>query len=74
MKIVRHPYHASIVPQEQAAATTDALWHCVIRRDGSAEIVSRHSARKKEDAACVARLELVRLQRSHASEESRQAS
>ncbi len=73
MKIVRHPFHASIVPQEQPASP-DELWHCVIRRDGSAEVVSRLHARKKEDAACVALLELVRLQRSHASEESRQAS
>ena len=73
MKIIRHPFHASIVPQEQSAATTDALWVCVIRRDGSAEILARHDAGKKEDAACVALLELVRLERSHAAQ-SRQAS
>jgi hypothetical protein len=62
MKIVRHPYHASIVPQ--AELNNQGLWHCVIRRDGSAEIVAKHDAHRKEDAACVAQLELVRLQRS----------
>jgi len=73
MKIIRHPFHASIVPQEKSAAP-DSLWHCVIRRDGSAEILARHDARKKEDAACVALLELARLQRSHRPERNRQAS
>ncbi len=72
MKIVLHPYHASIVPQETSVAP-DALWHCVIRRDGSAEIVSRHNARLKEDAACVAMLELVRLQRAHRPGDGRRA-
>lgn len=60
MKIVRHPYHASIVPQ---AARTDALWHCVIRCDGSPDILVRHDAANKEDACCVALLEIARLQR-----------
>ena len=70
MKIVRHPYHASIVPQ--AEATSHGLWQLVIRRDGSPEIVARHEARRKEDAACVAQLELVRLERS--SKPARQVS
>ena len=71
MKIVRHPFHASIVPQAQLSSELQALWHCVIRRDGSAEVVARHDARRKEDAACVARLELVRLERSLASPQVR---
>lgn len=70
MKIIRHPFHASIVPQEQSAAP-DSLWHCVIRRDGSAEILARHDACRKEDAACVALLELARLQRSQQPQRDR---
>jgi hypothetical protein len=73
MKIIRHPFHASIVPQEQSEPT-DALWHCVIRRDGSAEILSSHDARKKEDATCMALLELARLQRSRRPETACRAS
>lgn len=71
MKIVRHPFQASIVPHEQPA---DSLWHCVIRCEDSAEVVAQHDARYKEDAACAARLELVRLQRSHVLQEDRKAS
>jgi hypothetical protein len=45
----------------------------VIRRDGSAEVLARHDARRKEDAACVARLELVRLERSLGAPGARRA-
>lgn len=71
MKIVRYPFHASIQPHPGKSGRSEgpelsehALWHCVIRRDGSPEVVAQHDARRKEDAMCVARLELVRLQRS----------
>jgi hypothetical protein len=73
MKIVRHPFHASIVPQAQLSSELQALWHCVIRRDGSPEVLVRHDARRKEDAACVARLELVRLERTLATPAARRA-
>jgi hypothetical protein len=61
MKIVQHPYQASIIPQ---ARQQKALWHCVVRRDGSAEILARHDAPSKEDACAAALLEIVRLKRT----------
>lgn len=61
MKIVRHPYQASIVPQ---TAPKETLWHCVIRRDGSQEILIRRDAISKEDAWATALLEITRLERS----------
>lgn len=61
MKIVRHPYQASIVPQP---APKETLWHCVIRRDGSQEILVRRDAISKEDAWAAALLEISRLKRS----------
>ena len=61
MKIVRHPYQASIVPQPVLKET---LWHCVIRRNGSQEILVRRDAISKEDAWATALLELSRLERS----------
>jgi hypothetical protein len=63
MKIVKHPYHASIIPQP---VQQSALWHCVVRRNGSAEILARHDAVSKEDACCAALLEIVRLKRTSA--------
>jgi hypothetical protein len=60
MKIVRHPYHASITPQ---AAKPGSLWHFVVRVDGSTEVIAHDEASSKEDACCAAMLELVRLQR-----------
>jgi hypothetical protein len=60
MKIVQHPYHASIIPQPPQQK---ALWHCVVRRNGSAEILARVDAANKEDACCAALLEIVRLKK-----------
>ena len=59
MKIARFPYHAKIAPHK---GHEDFLWFCVIRREGSAEVVVRHNAANKEDAHCVALSELARLQ------------
>lgn len=59
MKIARSPYHASIVPHKSKA---DYLWFCVIRREGSGDVLSHHEATSKEDACCAALLELARLQ------------
>jgi hypothetical protein len=58
MKIARSPYHASIIPLK---GKEDFLWFCVIRREGSADVVARHDATSKEDACCAALLELARL-------------
>jgi hypothetical protein len=60
MKIARAPYHASIAPTKNM--DQQHLWFCVIRREGSAEIVARHNATNKEDAMATALLELARLQ------------
>lgn len=62
MMIVRQPYYANILPQHTTGSQPDALWRCVIRRDGSPEILVRHEARRKEDAASRALAELLRLQ------------
>ena len=59
MKIAKSPYHAKITPNK---GSEDFLWFCVIRREGSADVVSRHDAPTKEDACCAALLELARLQ------------
>jgi len=59
MKIARAPYHASIAPTR---SMDQHLWFCVIRREGSAEVVARHNATSKEDAMATALLELTRLQ------------
>lgn len=59
MKIARSPYHANITPHK---GKEDFLWFCVIRREGSADVVARHDASSKEDACCAALLELARLQ------------
>ncbi len=59
MKIAKSPYHAKIAPHK---GIEDALWFCVIRREGSADVVAQHDAPTKEDACCAALLELTRLQ------------
>lgn len=59
MKIARSPYHANIAPHKDRE---DFLWFCVIRREGSSDVVARHDAASKEDACCAALLELARLQ------------
>lgn len=69
MKIARSPYHANITPHK---GKEDFLWFCVIRREGSADVVARHDASSKEDACCAALLELVRLQGAGASPGSSQ--
>jgi hypothetical protein len=58
MKIASSPYHANITPYK---GREDFLWFCVIRREGSADVVARHDATSKEDACCAALLELARL-------------
>jgi len=58
MKIDRSPYHASIAPSK---SSEEGLWFCVIRREGSTEVVARHKAASKEDAFAAALLELARL-------------
>lgn len=64
MKIARSPYHASIVPHK---SKDDALWFCVIRREGSGDVVAHHDACSKEDACCAALLELARLHTASAA-------
>jgi len=59
MKIAKFPYHAKITPHK---GSEDFLWFCVIRREGSTDVVARRDACTKEDACCVALLELARLQ------------
>jgi len=59
MRIAQSPYRAQIVPHPSAV---NSLWHCIIRREGSSEIVSHLEAPRKEDARCIALLELARLQ------------
>ena len=59
MRIAQSPYRAEIVPH---ADTVHSLWHCIIQREGSTEIVSHLEAPRKEDARCIALLELARLQ------------
>jgi len=60
MKIVMHPYQATIVPQ---AFQPDSLWHYVIQREGSAEILARCDAATKEDVSSLALLEITQLVR-----------
>jgi hypothetical protein len=59
MKIAKFPYHAKITPHK---GSEDFLWFCVIRREGSTDVVAQRDASTKEDACCVALLELTRLQ------------
>ncbi len=59
MKIAQPPYHADVTPHVDLPGS---LWHCVIQRDDSREILAQHQAVSKEDARCIALLELVRIQ------------
>jgi hypothetical protein len=58
MRIVQPPYHVSIVPQSAGAPN---LWRCVIEQQESREVVVLHETARKEDARCMALLELARL-------------
>ena len=58
MRIALPPYHAHITPH---GSRPKFLWECKIQREGSQEVVSRHELGVKEDACCVALLELTRL-------------
>ena len=59
MRIAQSPYRAEIVPDSSAVSN---LWRCIIQREGSTEVVSLLQATRKEDARCIALLELARLQ------------
>jgi hypothetical protein len=67
MRIAQPPYYAHIRPQSRLSKF---LWRCVIQREGSPDIVSRHELGVKEDACCVALIELSRLQQSDAASRS----
>lgn len=58
MRIVQPPYHVQITPLSPAAPN---LWRCVIRKESSREVVVLHETARKEDARCLALLELSRL-------------
>ena len=64
MRIALPPYHAHITPR---GSRPKFLWECKIQREGSPEVVSRHELGVKEDACCVAYLELTRLLHSETS-------
>lgn len=64
MKIVRHPYQATIFPQ---ASQPKALWQYMIQRDGSPEILVRREAVTKEDASSLALLDISQLERLHSA-------
>jgi len=59
MRIVQSPYQARIVPQSAGAPN---LWRCVIEQEDSREVVVLHETARKEDARCMALLELARLE------------
>lgn len=59
MRIAKAPYRADILPRP---GQVNSLWYCVIQREDSAEIVAKLEASRKEDARCIALLELARLQ------------
>ena len=58
MRIVQPPYLAQIIPQSPTAPN---LWRCVIEQESSGEVVVLHETARKEDARCMALLELARL-------------
>lgn len=58
MQIVQPPYHVQIKPQSPGAPN---LWRCEIRKESSLEVVVLHETGRKEDARCIALLELARL-------------
>ncbi len=62
MKIIRHPYQATIVPR---AVEPELLWEYMIQREGSPEILVRRDAVTKEDASSLALLDISQLQRLH---------
>jgi hypothetical protein len=59
MRIVQSPYQARIVPQSAGAPN---LWRCLIEQEDSREMVVLHETARKEDARCMALLELARLE------------
>jgi hypothetical protein len=59
MRIFQSPYQARILPQSVGAPN---LWRCVIEQEGSQEVVVLHETARKEDARCMALLELARLE------------
>ena len=59
MRIAKAPFRADILPHPGAV---NALWCCIIQREDSPEIVAKLEASRKEDARCIALLELARLQ------------
>jgi len=71
MKIARSPYHANVNPHK---GTDEFLWYCVVRREGSADVVARHDAATKEDACCAALLTLARLHPSGKPDSGRPSS
>jgi hypothetical protein len=56
MRIVQSPYQARIVPLSAGAPN---LWRCVIEQEDSREVVVLHETARKEDARCMALLELA---------------
>jgi hypothetical protein len=58
MLIVQSPYQVLITPLSPGSPN---LWRCTIKREGSAEVVVLHETARKEDARCLALLELFRL-------------
>jgi hypothetical protein len=58
MLIVQSPYQVRITPQSPGAPN---LWRCTVTREGSTEVVVLHETARKEDARCLALLELARL-------------
>ena len=58
MRIAQPPYQAGIVPRD---GEMSALWSCVIQSQDSSEVIVRREASNKEDARCIALLELARL-------------
>ena len=58
MKIARSPYHAKVTPTKDKK---NALWFCVISKEGSSDVVASVDAPSKEDACAAALLELARL-------------
>jgi hypothetical protein len=58
MRILQPPYQVEIKPLSAGAPN---LWRCVIEQQGSGEVIVLHETGRKEDAKCMALLELARL-------------
>jgi hypothetical protein len=58
MLIVHSPYQVRIAPQSPGSPN---LWRCTVKQEGSGEVVVLHETARKEDARCLALLELSRL-------------